>query len=101
MEDGFVARLSADLSRLDFGSYLGGSGVDLPKVVAVDSAGLIYAAGRADSVDFPTTAGAFDTTYNGGTSDAFIGLFDTGVEAVGLVFADDFESGGMDGWSKR
>lgn len=99
LEDGFVARLSADLSRLDFGSYLGGSGVDLTKVVAVDAAGLIYAAGRTDSVDFPTTAGAFDTTYNGGTSDAFIGLFDTGAESAGLIFADNFDNGDMSAWS--
>ena len=30
--DGFVARLSADLSQLEYGSYLGGSGEDRPLV---------------------------------------------------------------------
>jgi hypothetical protein len=76
--DGFVARLSADLSQLYFGSYLGGSGEDRPLVVALDEAGQLYAAGFTRSADFPTTPGAFDNSYNGGTSDAFISLADVG-----------------------
>jgi hypothetical protein len=97
ISDGFVARLSADLSELDFGTYLGGSGEDRPTVVALDPSDLVYAAGYTDSVDFPTHEGAFDPTYNGGTSDAFISLFDT--EAGGMIFADDFERGDMSGWA--
>lgn len=96
--DGFVARLSADLSLLDYGSYLGGSGDDRPLVVIPIAAGLVYAAGRTDSVGFPTTAAAFDTTYNGGTSDGFISLFDTESVNADMIFADDFESGTMFAW---
>ena len=36
--------------------------------VAVDGAGSAYVTGSTCSADFPTTAGAFDTTYNGGTA---------------------------------
>jgi len=75
--DGFVAKLSADLSNLLYGSYIGGTGEDRPNEIAVDSAGNIYAAGYTRSADFPTTAGAVDRTYNGGTSDAFVSVFDT------------------------
>jgi hypothetical protein len=75
--DGFVARLSPDLSLLRYGSYLGGSAEDRPGVIALDDAGLVYTAGYTRSVDFPTTPGAFDNSYNGGTSDAFISLIDT------------------------
>jgi len=96
--DGFVARLSADLSRLDFGTYLGGSGADWPTVIALDQAGLVRAAGYTSSADFPTTGGAFDRTYNGGTSDAFISLFDTEFGGGELVFADGFESGDTAAW---
>jgi hypothetical protein len=76
--DGFVAHLSADLSQLLFGSYLGGSGEDRPLVVALDDTDQLYAAGYTRSADFPTTPGAFDRTYNGGTSDAFMSLGDVG-----------------------
>ncbi len=78
--DGFVARLAADLSTLDFGTYLGGSGEDRPLVGGTDPGGTFYVAGYTRSPDFPTTAGAFDESYNGGTSDAFIGHVDPGVD---------------------
>jgi hypothetical protein len=40
--------------------------------VAVDSSGAAYIVGHTYSSDFPTTLGAFDTTFNGGYSDAFV-----------------------------
>jgi hypothetical protein len=100
MEDGFLARFSTDLSRLDFGTYHGGSGGDFPLVVGVDPGGLARVAGFTDSVDFPTTDGAFDRSYNGGTSDAFVSVFATG-EGIGgdAIFADGFESGDLSAWS--
>jgi hypothetical protein len=100
MADGFIARLSAELSELEYGSYLGGAGEDRPLVLALDGEGRAYAAGFTDSADFPTTAGAFDTSFNGGTSDAFISWIDTGGTS-GLIFADDFETGGMGRWSRH
>lgn len=73
--DGFVVKLSADLSEMLYGSYIGGSGEDRPNVIAVDDEGGLYVAGYTRSTDFPTTSGALDRSYNGGTSDAFISLF--------------------------
>jgi len=64
-------------STLEYGSYLGGSGEDLAHAVAVSGAGDTYVAGETTSADFPTTVGAFDRSYNGGTSDAFMSKFDT------------------------
>ena len=95
--DGFVARLSADLSNLDFGTYLGGSGEDRPLVGGRDSRGTLYVAGYTRSADFPTTAGAFDESYNGGTSDAFISHVDPGVDAM-MIFVDGFESSDTSSW---
>ena len=40
--------------------------------IAVDAAGNAYVTGYTDSTDFPTTAGAFQTTYGGGDYDAFV-----------------------------
>jgi hypothetical protein len=97
--DGFVARLTGDLSHLEYGSYLGGSDEDLPSVITPDDAGLVHVAGYTRSADFPVSDGAFDASYNGGTSDAFISLFDTAPEDVdGLIFADGFESGDRSAW---
>jgi hypothetical protein len=95
--DGFIARLTGDLSQLEYGSYLGGSAEDRPPVVGLDLEGRAYAAGFTDSPDFPTTPGAFDRTYYGGTSDAFISWIDAGA-AGSLIFADGFEGGSMGRW---
>jgi Beta-propeller repeat len=69
--DGFVAELDATGGSLVVSSYLGGSGVDSGLALAVDAAGNIFVGGESASVDFPTTAGAFQGIYGGGSNDAF------------------------------
>jgi photosystem II stability/assembly factor-like uncharacterized protein len=51
--DGFVAKLTADGTGLVYGSFLGGSGTDAVRSVAVDSAGNAYLVGTTNSGDFP------------------------------------------------
>jgi hypothetical protein len=70
--DAIVTKLNPAGTALVYSTYLGGSGNDFSPGVAVDAAGSAYATGHAGSADFPTTAGAFDTTFNGGSSDAFV-----------------------------
>jgi hypothetical protein len=55
---------------LSYSSYLGGTGFDNGNAIAVDSSGNAYVTGQTATSDFPTTVGAFQTTYGGG--DAFI-----------------------------
>lgn len=77
--DGFVTKLNQSGSALVYSTYLGGTG-GAPggtgegiEGIGVDSAGNAYVTGRTDSAfDFPTTRGAWDTTYNGGPNDAFV-----------------------------
>jgi hypothetical protein len=45
-----------------FSTYLGGSGDDFGYGVALDPAGNLYVAGGTVSANFPTTAGAYQTT---------------------------------------
>lgn len=60
--DAFVAKLSAAGSELVYSTYLGGSSTDYAYSIAVDSVGSAYVTGWTDSLNFPVTIGAFDTT---------------------------------------
>ncbi len=65
-QDGWVAKLAPDASQILWATYLGGTARDQIYGVRVDAAGNVYVVGGTGSSDFPTTAGAFDTTFNGG-----------------------------------
>ncbi|MCA1624115.1 MAG: SBBP repeat-containing protein, partial [Acidobacteria bacterium] len=71
--DAFATKLNTTGSALIYSTFLGGSSHDFGLGIAVDSAGNAYLTGRTDdgTTDYPTTAGAFDTTHNGG-GDAFV-----------------------------
>ena len=70
--DAFVTKLNPAGSGLAYSTYLGGSDEDIGQGIAIDSAGAAYVTGYISSTDFPTTAGAFDTSFNGGFDDAFV-----------------------------
>ena len=85
-EDAFVTKLNASGSRLAYSTFLGGTGggdegwgYDTGNGIAVRE-GIAYVTGVTESSDFPTTTGAFDTTYNGGIEggDAFVTKLPTG-----------------------
>jgi hypothetical protein len=70
--EAFVTKLDASGSSLAYSTLLGGRADDRGNGIAVDPEGAAYVAGLTDSADFPTTAGAFDTTYGGGGGDSFV-----------------------------
>ena len=49
-------------------TYLGGSGADFPSSLVVNSLGQLLVLGASGSADYPTTAGALQRTYGGGTT---------------------------------
>jgi hypothetical protein len=69
--DAFVARLNAAGNALLYATYLGGGNHDDARSVALDSTGAATVVGSTDSTNFPTTAGAYDTSYNG-VADVFV-----------------------------
>jgi hypothetical protein len=68
--DVFVTKFNSTGSALVYSTYLGGSGYDIAKGIAVDSAGDAFVAGTSQSYDFPTM-NAFQPRYAGG-GDAFL-----------------------------
>jgi hypothetical protein len=64
----FVAKMNATGSALVYSTYLGGSGNDTGRGIAVDSAGNAYVAGGTRSSNFPTTAGVVQPSFGGPTA---------------------------------
>jgi hypothetical protein len=65
--DAFVARLSADGSALEYSTYLGGNGDEMPESIVVDSSGFVTLTGLTYSPPnggphFPTTPDAISRT---------------------------------------
>ena len=70
--DAFVTKLNPNGSALVYSTYLGGDNAEAGFGITVDNSGNAYLTGRARSTDFPTTAGAYQTSLNGTNYDAFI-----------------------------
>ena len=62
---GFALELKPDGSALIFSTYLGGSQGDQVTGLVLDSNRNLFMTGNTYSPDFPTTPGAFDTTFPG------------------------------------
>jgi hypothetical protein len=60
---------------LVYSTFLGGTQYEQARTLSVDDAGRVTVAGSTDSDNFPTTAGAFDLSYNDG-QDAFVSKLD-------------------------
>jgi hypothetical protein len=72
LDDVYVTKLGPAGATLSYSTFLGGSSVDRGLGIAVDGNGAAYATGLTeDTTDFPTTAGAFDQSPNGG-ADVFV-----------------------------
>jgi len=93
-DDVFVTRLALTGS-LTWSTLLGGVLRDEAQALAVDAAGAVTVTGLTGSSDFPTTAGAYDTSFNGSSSsklDAFV----TRVSPAGNAFTWSTYFGGAE-----
>lgn len=76
--DGFLVELDFNRSGLDtltYGTYFGGSGLDVPRALARDSQGGFWLAGYTLSEDFPL-AGPAPQRALGGNADVFVARLD-------------------------
>jgi len=71
--DAFVTKLSPDGKSILYSTFLGGRDRDTARAIAVDGTGNAYVAGDTESLNFPTTFGAFQI-FNA----SLIGVFPDG-----------------------
>ena len=91
--EAFVAKLNASGTALVYSTYLGGSGMDLGYGIAVDSSDNAYVTGQTDG-NFPTTAGAYQTTFGGGAWDVFVSKLNE--SGTALVYSTYLGGSGLD-----
>lgn len=82
--DAFIAKLTPDGSALVYSTFIGGTGDESVSAIEVVQTGEVLIVGKTASIDFPTTSGAFDTSYNG-NGDAFV--LRLNVDATDLVWS--------------
>nr|MBA3240534.1 SBBP repeat-containing protein [Acidobacteriota bacterium] len=73
-QDAFVTKINAAGSALVYSTYIGGSGQDNARAIAIDSSGNAYIAGITRSTDYPTV-NPIQSTFGGETApfgDAFV-----------------------------
>lgn len=73
--DGVVCKLSKDLDELIWSSYFGSTEDECINSIYPDASYNVYVTGGTVSQDIPTSTGAYNTTFQGGTTDAFIAKF--------------------------
>jgi hypothetical protein len=71
LNEAFVAKLNADGTAQFYSSFLGGSGQDDGRAIALDALNNVYVTGETLSTNFPATNG-FQTTRASSDGDAFV-----------------------------
>jgi hypothetical protein len=89
--DVFVTKLNITGTALVYSTFVGGGNNESAISIAVDISGNAYTTGQVLSSNYPTTAGAFDTSLNG-SFDAFV----TKLNATGSALDYSTYIGGSD-----
>ncbi len=66
--DVVVTKYNATGTNLIFSTYLGGDSTEIVTSLIVDQSNNVFLYGATNSPNFPTTAGSYDQTFNGGGS---------------------------------
>lgn len=83
-QDAVVFQINHTCSNLIWSTYLGGSGQDAAFVLCLDKVNqsALYVGGGTESSNFPSTAGTYQSTYQGGTVDGYILKFNSATKAL-------------------
>lgn len=97
----FVSKVNSTGTALSYSTYLGGTGTSTSACAAcatgisVDASGDAYVVGLTWETNFPTTAGAYQTTFAGGFHDAFATKLNA--SGSGVVYSTYIGGTGDDG----
>ncbi|MCF6150237.1 MAG: hypothetical protein E3K37_16475 [Candidatus Kuenenia sp.] len=81
-EDVFIAKFDSELTSLLASTFLGGSSYDFGQKITINSGGNIIVTGYTSSSDFPTTSGAYSTSFNGSPYDVFVSVLDENLRTL-------------------
>jgi hypothetical protein len=70
--DAYVAKLNAGGSSLLYSTIWAGQITDIGRGITIDASRNAYITGLTEGENFPTTPGAYQMTYQGGTQDAYV-----------------------------
>ncbi|HET6457847.1 MAG TPA: SBBP repeat-containing protein, partial [Nitrosopumilaceae archaeon] len=79
--DVFVSKLNSGLTSLLASTYVGGSKTDRSTAITLDGSGNVFVTGQSNSINYPTTVGAYQTINSGGF-DAFVSELNSGLTSL-------------------
>ena len=98
--DGFIARINpriAGPTGLIYSTYLGGLSNDFCSAIAVDATGNAFVTGETQSLNFPTTPGAFQLVHQPGTAGFVTKLNPTGTSFIYSTLLSGSQGGSASG----
>lgn len=102
---GFIAELNSDGTKLEYGSYLGGTAPTSPSnamtfpgfnSMFADSTGDVMVAGWTNATNFPTMGDALFGSYQGGAFDGFLTQLKVGSTSTSLAYSTYIGGSGSD-----
>ena len=69
-----VSKFTPTGNALEWSTYIGGSSNEVPHSMVVNSNDELFILGTSNSVNFPTTAGCWDNSFNGGVNPSFAAM---------------------------
>ena len=88
---GVIAKLNPAGNTLAYSLIFGGQNGAVPQAIALDSTQHAYATGTTASVDFPTTAGAYQASSGGSSNNSFV--VKAAADGSGFAYSTYFPGG--------
>ena len=90
----FVTRLESLGTSLQYSTYFGGSGASKANAIAIDSTPIITVVGSTGAPGNLPLVNAYDTTFDGGSTDAFVAQLDPNLTGLGSIVYSTYLGGG-------
>ncbi|NNC82239.1 MAG: T9SS type B sorting domain-containing protein, partial [Flavobacteriales bacterium] len=81
-QDGVLFSMDPDLEQLLWSTFIGGEGEDAALSIAIRSDSLLVICGGTDSEELPSTPAALFNSYQGGSADAWVMVYDPLADSI-------------------